>query len=79
MSHKLRQYSCVTILNASRRRPLSENNALRKFLSKRFMTDLSESDIVCNKCKQLFYYSMKQESQAPGLHPKVDKENIAPP
>lgn len=43
------------------------------------MTDLSESDIVCNKCKQLFYYSMKQESQAPGLHPKVDKENIAPP
>lgn len=42
------------------------------------MTDLSESDIVCNKCKQLFYYSKKQESQAPGLHPKVDKENIAP-
>lgn len=67
MSSKLRQYSCVTCctrIKTSERRPLSGNKALRKFLSKRFVTDLHESDVVCNKCRQLFYYSLRHESQA---------------
>lgn len=82
MSSKLRQYSCVTCctrIKTSERRPLSGNKALRKFLSKRFVTDLHESDVVCNKCRQLFYYSLRHESQAPGLQPNADKENVAPP
>uniref|UniRef100_K1PVU3 Uncharacterized protein n=1 Tax=Magallana gigas TaxID=29159 RepID=K1PVU3_MAGGI len=81
MSSKLRPYSCVTCskrVKTSERRPLSGNKALRKFLSKRFVTDLNESDVVCNKCRQLFYYSLKQESQYPGLNLNSDKENVAP-
>uniref|UniRef100_A0A8W8P299 Uncharacterized protein n=1 Tax=Magallana gigas TaxID=29159 RepID=A0A8W8P299_MAGGI len=81
MSSKHRPYSCVTCskrIKTSERRPLSVNKALRKFLSKRFVTDLNESDVVCNKCRQLFNYSLKAESQYPGLNLNSDKENVAP-
>lgn len=83
MLSKLRQYLCVTCtcckhIKTSERRPLFGNKALRKFQSKRFVTDLHESDVVCNKCRQLFYFSLKHESQAPGLHPNADKESVAP-
>lgn len=42
------------------------------------MTDLNESDVVFNKCRQLFYYFLKQESQYLGLNRNSDKESVAP-
>ncbi|XP_062596761.1 uncharacterized protein LOC134258244 [Saccostrea cucullata] len=79
---KYKPYSCITCckrIKTSERRPLYGNQALRKFLSKRFLKDLSENDVVCNKCRQLYYFSLKQGSKIPEVHNTEDKENAAPP
>lgn len=80
MSSKLRPYSCVTCskrMKTSERRPLSGNKVLRKFLSKRFVTDLNESDVVCNKCRQLLLFS-ETRIPIPGTKSKFWQRKCCP-
>ncbi|XP_062598202.1 uncharacterized protein LOC134259614 [Saccostrea cucullata] len=80
MSGKLRPYSCVTChkrIKKSERRPVtgSQNKALRQFLSKTFVTDLCDADVVCNKCRQLYYSSKQSEAIVSN---EIGKENANP-
>lgn len=73
-------YTCCTCkkrLKTDERRPVkgNQNKLLRKFLSKTFMTNVCDNDVVCNKCRQLYYSSLKLR------HPLINiqgNENFVP-
>lgn len=82
MSSKLKPYSWITCHKKSERRHVSgnANKSLRKFLSKTFVTDLCDSNVVC-KCRQLYYTSMKSKTYVSGefKNSEMRRENADAP